>query len=96
MALAESRGTILAGKFGSQFRLPSYKWPNQTNVLRKYLVMTGSDTTGTAITSTLFHLMTNPSIMAKLRHEIDMHYNEIGDMFNSELLSKLPYLNAVM
>lgn len=96
MALAESRGTILAGKFGSRFRLPSYKWPNQTNVLRNFFLSIGSDTTGTAITSTIFHLMTNPSIMTKLRHEIDMHYNEIGDMFNSELLPKLPYLNAVM
>ncbi|GJJ15389.1 hypothetical protein Clacol_009665 [Clathrus columnatus] len=68
LAIAESRGTLLAG----------------------------ADTTGTAITSILYYLLTNPSTMNKLRFELDSHYDDIGDMYSSDTLSKLPYLNAVI
>lgn len=91
MAIAESRGTILAGKLHASFATSLSE--RESNYFTHLL---GSDTTGTAITSTLFYLMTNPSAMKKLRTEIDIHYNDIGDMHNAECLAKLPYLNAVL
>jgi cytochrome P450 len=60
----------------------------------------GSDTTAAALSSTLYHLLSNPHCLEKLRHEIEEQFpfNSNEDPENAisaySLVSELPYLRA--
>jgi cytochrome P450 len=61
-------------------------------------IVAGSDTTSTALSNALFHLLTTPAALAALRAELD---GAAGDAafdipFEASQLAELPYLNAVM
>lgn len=56
-------------------------------------IIAGSDTTSTAVTVVLYHLMTNPTAYRRLQAEID----ELGDnVVDCATQVHLPYLNAVL
>jgi cytochrome P450 len=61
-------------------------------------IVAGSDTTSTALSNALFHLLTTPSALEALRAELDTAAGNAGfDVpFEATQLADLPYLNAIM
>ncbi|EON62757.1 hypothetical protein W97_01982 [Coniosporium apollinis CBS 100218] len=59
-------------------------------------ILAGSDTTATGIRTTMLFLITNPSVLAKLRSEIDsaMRDNRISSPITDAEARNLPYLQA--
>lgn len=60
------------------------------------VVLAGSDTTSSALTSAFFYLLTNPECYKRLQKEIDDATAELGNTPSPEQLTHLPYLNAVI
>src|SRR5258708_7876541 len=58
-------------------------------------VLSGSETTATALTCIIYYLLKNPYIIAKLQHEIRTRYESYIDI-NSSTATHLPYLKAVI
>jgi len=58
-------------------------------------IVAGSDTTATAIRSTILHLITSPRILAKLHAEISAHPYSTPVIPNS-IAQEMPYLQAVI
>ncbi|KAF2464741.1 cytochrome P450 [Lindgomyces ingoldianus] len=63
-----------------------------------FQIIAGSDTTATAIRSTLLHLLTSPRVLAKLRTELDTAEREgrISNPITNAESKALPYLQAVV
>jgi cytochrome P450 len=61
-------------------------------------ITAGSDTTSTALSNALFHLLTAPGVFGKLRTELDAAAgNASFDVpFEPSQLTDLPFLNGVM
>jgi cytochrome P450 len=61
-------------------------------------IVAGSDTTSTALSNALFHLLTTPAALAALRAELDAAAgNAAYDVpWEAAQLADLPYLNAIM
>lgn len=57
--------------------------------------MAGSETTGTLLSGTIFHLCKHPDIKQKLIHEIDSSFSQESDI-TFQKTAKLPYLSAVL
>ncbi|KAJ5369552.1 Cytochrome P450 E-class group I [Penicillium cosmopolitanum] len=55
----------------------------------------GSDTTSTALTVIIWHLLANPKTMQKLTAEICENFNS-AEAINYQALRALPYLHAVI
>jgi cytochrome P450 len=58
------------------------------------LMIAGSDTTATALSSTLYYLSRNPSALAKLRHEIRSTFNSPDEIVTGKVLADCHYLKA--
>lgn len=58
------------------------------------LMIAGSDTTATALSSTLFHLTQHPEIMNKLKTEIRQRFNSVDEIVTGPELGGLQYLKA--
>lgn len=58
-------------------------------------VIAGSETSATALSCILYHLLRDADVMAKLKHEIRTHFHAYGDIRASSTLS-LKYLKAVI
>lgn len=60
-------------------------------------IVAGYDTTATVLTGILYYVIKNPHVYARLREELDEHFQKAGgDSLNSSRLGELPYLSAVM
>lgn len=59
-------------------------------------LIAGSETTSNTTGFAMIHLLEEPSILARLRQEIDQVPLEDGQIFKHEHLKHLPYLNAVI
>lgn len=61
-------------------------------------VAAGSDTTSITLSAIVYHLYRNPSVLAKLRTEIDEHARSglISDPITFREAQSLPYLQAVI
>jgi cytochrome P450 len=68
-------------------------------------MIAGSDTTATVLSNACYHLLTNPSVYARLREEADGLFDAErrdcvsdvdADGIDMEEMRKLPWLNAVM
>lgn len=59
------------------------------------LISAGSETTSTALTGMLVHLLTHPEALAKLCHEVRSSYASYSDI-TGDAGAKLPYLNGVI
>jgi cytochrome P450 len=59
------------------------------------LVIAGSDTTATALTSITYFLSTNPEKLGRLQKEIRETFSDASQIANKSLQS-LPYLSAVI
>ncbi|CCX31761.1 cytochrome P450 [Pyronema domesticum] len=58
------------------------------------LMIAGSDTTATALSSTLYYLSRNPSALDKLRHEIRSTFNSPDEIVTGKDLADCHYLKA--
>lgn len=58
------------------------------------MIGAGLETTAWALTTTSFHLISNPPILAKLRSELEAAIPEATAQLDSLFLKKLPYLSA--
>ncbi|OAA58727.1 Cytochrome P450 [Cordyceps fumosorosea ARSEF 2679] len=58
-------------------------------------LIAGSDTTATAIRSTLLHVITNPPILARLHREIEERH-PLDSIISDETARSMPYLQAVV
>ena len=68
---------------------------SQTSILTCYYSVAGSDTTATAIRSTLLHIITTPRVLTKLRQEIDNTYPSVPVITDDES-RQMPFLQAVI
>ena len=60
-------------------------------------IVAGADTTATVLRNTVYYLLTNPAYYAQLREEVDAAFPPTEtNTLNTEVLSSLPILNAVM
>lgn len=57
------------------------------------LVGAGSETTGSGLEHVFFHVLSNPSIKARLRDELNKGAED-GDLMSNQTLKNLPYLEA--
>ena len=57
------------------------------------VVVAGSDTTRTVLSSLFFYLLCNPEKLAKLREEVDRFYPP-GEMLSSKHFQEMNYLDA--
>jgi cytochrome P450 len=83
---------ILTSKSGDSRSLPFRELVAETQVLMN----AGSDTTAAAITSTIYHLISNPTCLAKLREEVESRVSATDPMeiVAYDLVRDLPYLRA--
>jgi cytochrome P450 len=58
------------------------------------LMIAGSDTTATALSSTLFHLCRNPETLIKLQHEIRTNFSSPDQIVTGKELADCTYLKA--
>lgn len=58
------------------------------------LVAAGTDTTSTALSSTLFYLNRNPTILQKLVAEVRSAFSDLEEIRSGMKISSLPYLRA--
>lgn len=65
-------------------------------------IVAGSDTTASILSNAAYLLMSHPKVYKKLQHELDITFKENHILefdpsrMYDDVLSKLPYLNAVM
>ena len=60
-------------------------------------IFAGGDTTSTVLGGIFFHLLANPSVLDRLREEVDAAFPPgEGEPFDAVKLSGMPFLNAVM
>ena len=60
-------------------------------------IFDGGDTTSTVLGGIFFHLLANPSVLDRLREEVDAAFPPgEGEPFDAVKLSGMPFLNAVM
>ncbi|VUC32865.1 unnamed protein product [Clonostachys rosea] len=57
------------------------------------IVVAGSDTTASTLTSLLFELTKHPDVYRKLQHEVDTHLSDNNELLNDSLIS-MEYLQA--
>ncbi|KAF1809510.1 cytochrome P450 [Eremomyces bilateralis CBS 781.70] len=62
----------------------------------RLLIVAGSDTTSATFTHCFYHLSRDPTLVAKLRAELNEHKVENNDSLNITALQYLPYLNGVI
>ncbi|KAG8166164.1 hypothetical protein KVR01_004716 [Diaporthe batatas] len=60
------------------------------------VILAGSETSSVAETAAVYHLLTHPSIYEKLQAEIRTAFDSLEDITLQDVLSKLPYLDAVV
>ncbi|TGO17744.1 hypothetical protein BTUL_0015g00800 [Botrytis tulipae] len=60
------------------------------------VILAGSETSSVAETAAVYHILTHPDIYKKLRKEIRSSFASIEDIKLQDVLSKLPYLEAVV
>lgn len=58
------------------------------------LIVGGTDTTITGITATIFYLVTNPSVLTHLEHEIRTEFSDIEDIRIGPQLERCCYLSS--
>ncbi|KAG0645991.1 Benzoate-para-hydroxylase [Hyphodiscus hymeniophilus] len=83
---------VLTGKEGAPRALPFRELVAEAQVMMN----AGSDTTAAAITSTMYHLLSNPECLAKLRQELETKISpeDLTDIVPYDLVRELPYLRA--
>lgn len=59
-------------------------------------LIAGSDTTSTAASNVFYYLLTNPDVLDLLRKELDSSISADVEYPDMSLLTKLPFLNAVI
>ena len=60
-------------------------------------IIAGADTTSTVLSGLFFNLLSNPSVLERLRKEADKEFPRgEGEPFDAAKLAGMPYLNAVM
>jgi cytochrome P450 len=60
------------------------------------LILAGTETTAVALEITVFHLLSHPPALVKLREELDAFQNNGGDITTAAGLRRLPYFCAVI
>ena len=61
------------------------------------LLVAGSDTTATTLSACVFYLLRHPSVLARLRQELESVFNNLGDInYAGTRLGTLPYLRAII
>jgi cytochrome P450 len=60
------------------------------------VVLAGTETTATALEHILFHVLSNDSVLRRIRDELRAFVAAGGDLRNGSALRRLPYLNAVV
>lgn len=60
------------------------------------VILAGSETSSVAETAAVYHMLTHPSIYEKLQAEIRTAFDNLEDITLQDVLSKLPYLDAVV
>lgn len=58
------------------------------------LMIAGTDTTSTGLTSTIFYLIRNPRAMAALKNEIRSSFSDVEDIVSGNKLNEMAYLKA--
>ncbi|KAF8520538.1 cytochrome P450 [Gautieria morchelliformis] len=59
-------------------------------------IVSGSDTTGTALSNVFFYLLSNPENLARLQKEVDDAFPPGADIVSPSAAAELKYLNAVI
>ena len=59
------------------------------------LIVAGSETSATLLSGVMFHLLKNPSMLARLQNDIRTSFPDQEEM-SMQKLAKLPYLNACL
>ena len=62
----------------------------------RLLIVAGSDTTATTLVYCFYHLAKDPSLVDKLRSELEAHSIRNDDSFEVQPLQYLPFLNALI
>jgi cytochrome P450 len=73
---------------------PQEKTIGRLGAEAQQLTIAGSETVAWAMTTAVYHLIDNPSILKKLRAELDKAIPDPTSIPDSLYLEKLPYLNA--
>jgi cytochrome P450 len=60
------------------------------------VIRAGSETSSVAETAAVYHILTHPDIHEKLQEEIRSTFARVEDIKLQDVLSKLPYLDAVV
>ncbi|KAI0194216.1 cytochrome P450 [Astrocystis sublimbata] len=60
------------------------------------IILAGSETSSVAETATMYHVLTHPVIHEKLKREIRDNFSSAQSITLPDVLSKLPYLDAVV
>ncbi|KIW28136.1 uncharacterized protein PV07_07818 [Cladophialophora immunda] len=83
---------ILKDKAGSDRPVPFRELVAESQVLMN----AGSDTTAAGLTSTIYHLLSNPETMSRLRAEVDSRVSpdDPQEILPYDLVRDLPYLRA--
>ena len=88
------RKDFLAKFFDSQTQYPDVVTDLQLSAYANANILAASDTTGSALTAIVMHLLKHPSVLHKLRDELDK--NDCTYPLSYKKAQALPYLNAVI
>ncbi|KAJ6024766.1 cytochrome P450 [Penicillium herquei] len=75
-----------------------YKVPSNNDLIDQAFLfaIAGTDTTSMATTFAIFHILSNPKVLEKLREELQGASGIIKDEYNYREVKQLPYLTAVI
>ncbi|KAL6150794.1 hypothetical protein ACJQWK_00361 [Exserohilum turcicum] len=70
----------------------------EVRVCMEMNISAGSDTTGISLSAIMYYLYTNPSVLERLRHELDTRSKagRLSDMATYQETQQIPYLQAVI
>lgn len=60
------------------------------------VILAGSETSAVALTATAYHMLSNEHVHQKLRDEIRTMFSSVADIKLQDVLTQLPYLDAVV